>query len=133
MGPLKVLRRADPITDWEVSYASERCCHATDGLRNITGQVNPNGTVTIWAETSTVSGGGDQGADPNKLVGVTDKLDATSSAPSWERFEIVRPAIDGTVYRGVAFTPGTSPNPGHMPLPPAPFESDAILPAPSRS
>ena len=41
---------------------------ATDGLRNITGKVNPNGTVTIWAVTSTVSGGGDQGADPNQLV-----------------------------------------------------------------
>jgi hypothetical protein len=41
---------------------------ATDGLRNLTGQVNPNGTVSIWAVTSTVSGGGDQGADPNQLV-----------------------------------------------------------------
>jgi hypothetical protein len=29
---------------------------ATDGLRNLTGRVNPNGTVTIWAITSTVSG-----------------------------------------------------------------------------
>ncbi|MGA8017049.1 MAG: hypothetical protein WCB85_14140 [Candidatus Dormiibacterota bacterium] len=104
---------------------------ATDGLRNITGQLNPNGTVTIWAETSTVSGGGDQGADPNKLVGVTDRLDATT-LPTWERFETVRPAVNATVYRGVAFSPGTSPGPGHMPLPPAPFESDAMVPAPGR-
>ena len=37
---------------------------ATDGLRNITGRVNHDGTVTIWAITSTVSGNGDQGADP---------------------------------------------------------------------
>jgi hypothetical protein len=37
---------------------------ATDGLRNLTGQVNGNGTVTIRAATSTVSGSGDQGADP---------------------------------------------------------------------
>ena len=51
---------------------------ATDGLRNITGQVNRDGTVTIWAVTSTVSGGGDQGADPNQLVSVTDKLGATT-------------------------------------------------------
>src|ERR1035437_8382872 len=51
---------------------------ATDGLRNITGRVNPGGTVTIWAVTSTVSGGGDQGADPNKLVAVTDKLAAVT-------------------------------------------------------
>jgi len=47
---------------------------ATDGLRNITGRVSPDGTVTIWAVTSTVSGGGDQGADPNQLVAVTDQL-----------------------------------------------------------
>ncbi len=50
---------------------------ATDGLRNITGRVNPNGTVTIWGITSTVSGSGDQGADPNKLVAITDPLGAS--------------------------------------------------------
>ena len=33
--------------------------------------------MTIWAITSTVSGGGDQGADPNKLVEITDRLGAT--------------------------------------------------------
>jgi hypothetical protein len=47
---------------------------ATDGLRNLTGQVNGDGTVTIWAVTSTVSGNGDQGADPNQLVAITDTL-----------------------------------------------------------
>jgi hypothetical protein len=31
---------------------------ATDGLRNITGRVNPNGTATIGAVTSMVSGNG---------------------------------------------------------------------------
>jgi hypothetical protein len=51
---------------------------ATDGLRNVTGRVNRDGTVTIWAITSTVSG--DQGADPNKLVEITDPLSATSPA-----------------------------------------------------
>jgi hypothetical protein len=79
---------------------------ATDGLRNITGRVNPNGTVTIWAITSTVSGGGDQGADPNKLVAITDPLPATSPA-SWEHFVTVRAAGFGQVLRGVSFTPGT--------------------------
>ena len=39
---------------------------ATDGLRNITGRVNPNGTATIWAITSTVSGGGAFLATPSK-------------------------------------------------------------------
>jgi hypothetical protein len=79
---------------------------ATDGLRNITGRVNPNGTVTIWAVTSTVSGGGDQGADPNKMVSITDNLGATS-LPAAESFVTVVPAAYDQVVRGVSFTPGT--------------------------
>ena len=79
---------------------------ATDGLRNITGRVNRDGTVTIWAVTSTVSGGGDQGADPNQLVAVTDQLGATA-LPSQESFRSVVPALDDQVVRGVSFTPGT--------------------------
>jgi len=80
---------------------------ATDGLRNITGRVNPNGTVTIWAVTSTVSGSGDQGADPNKLVAITDRLPATA-LPAGERFVTVRSAGYGEVLRGVSLTPGTN-------------------------
>jgi hypothetical protein len=83
---------------------------ATDGLRNLTGQVNSNGTVTIWAATSTVSGNGDQGADPNQLVSITDNLSATS-APSGESFTTVMPATYGQVIRGVSFTPGTNATP----------------------
>jgi hypothetical protein len=79
---------------------------ATDGLRNITGQVNPDGTVTIWAITSTVSGSGDQGADPNKLVMITDKIAATT-LPAGESFKTVRTAAFGEALRGVSFTPGT--------------------------
>jgi len=79
---------------------------AADGLRNITGRVNPNGTVTIWGITSTVSGGGDQGADPNKLVAITDQVSATS-APSGESFQTVQSAGSGQVLRGVSVTPGT--------------------------
>jgi hypothetical protein len=79
---------------------------ATDGLRNLTGQVNRNGTVTIWAITSTVSGSDDQGADPNKLVEITDPLNATAPASS-ESFRTVRAAGFGEVLRGVSFAPGT--------------------------
>jgi len=81
---------------------------ATDGLRNITGRVNRDGTVTIWAVTSTVSGNGDQGADPNKLVAVTDNP-ATVTPPA-ESFTTVRAAGFGEVLRGVSFTPGTEIN-----------------------
>jgi hypothetical protein len=77
---------------------------ATDGLRNLTGRVNPDGTVTIWAITSTVSGGGDQGADPNKLVEITDSLSATAPA-SGESFRTLKTASFGEVLRGVSFSP----------------------------
>jgi hypothetical protein len=80
---------------------------ATDGLRNLTGRVNNDGTITLWAITSTVSGDGDQGADPNKLVAITDNLAATS-LPSNESFETIRTASFGEVLRGVSFTPGTT-------------------------
>jgi hypothetical protein len=80
---------------------------ATDGLRNITGRVNGDGTATIWAVTSTVSGNGDQGADPNKLVAITDNLAATT-LPSAESFATVRAAGSGDVLRGISFTPGTN-------------------------
>jgi hypothetical protein len=79
---------------------------ATDGLRNLTGRVNRDGTVTIWAITSTVSGNGDQGADPNKLVMISDKL-AAISLPAGESFTTMRTARFGEVLRGISFTPGT--------------------------
>jgi hypothetical protein len=47
---------------------------ATGGCRNIAGRHNDDGTVTIYAITSTISANGDTGADPNKLVKVTDRV-----------------------------------------------------------
>lgn len=79
---------------------------ATDGLRNIVGRVNSDGTASIWAITSTVSGGGDQGADPNKLVMIKDKLAATA-LPASETFTTVRSARFAEALRGVSFTPET--------------------------
>jgi hypothetical protein len=78
---------------------------ATDGLRNITGHVNLDGTATVWAITSTVSGSGDQGADPNKLVAINDRLSATS-LPASEKFQTVKTARSGEVLRGVSLAPG---------------------------
>jgi len=76
---------------------------ATDGLRNLTGRVNADGTVTLYAITSTVSGNGDLGADPNKLVSITDNVSATT--PGTEAFTTVDAAKYGEVLRGVSFTP----------------------------
>lgn len=81
---------------------------ATDGLRNITGQKNWDGSVTIWGITSTVSGNGDQGADPNRLVVVRDVLRNTdASFAAKEKFFTLRTAGFAEVLRGVSFTPGS--------------------------
>jgi hypothetical protein len=53
-----------------------------------------------------VSGNGDQGADPNKLVAITDSL-ASTTLPSNETFAAIYSAGYGEVLRGVSFTPGT--------------------------
>src|SRR5271165_681315 len=76
----------------------------TDGLRNITGVLNNDGTATIYAVTSTVSGNGDQGADPNNLVVINDLVSATSLPPN-ESFTTFTSAGFGEVLRGVSFTP----------------------------
>jgi hypothetical protein len=92
---------------------------ATGGCRNITGHVNPDGTVDIYAITSTISANGDTGADPNMVVKVTDILDSqTVPAPSANpfpffpffggtvgRFVTIEGPRAGVVYRGVAFAP----------------------------
>ena len=77
---------------------------ATDGLRAFTGRHNPDGSVTLYAMTSTISGSGDIGADPNKLVTVTDQPVATSPAVD-EAFRDLRNAQAGEVLRGVSLTP----------------------------
>jgi hypothetical protein len=86
---------------------------ATDGLRNITGTVNADGTVTIYGVTSTISNAGDQGADPNKLVSITDLLSDTtapdSSDPGIDTFNTLETAQFGQVLRGVAFDPVPEP------------------------
>ncbi len=90
---------------------------AVDGLRNLTGYVNGDGTVSLYAATSTVSGGGDQGADPNALVSITDNLAATS-LPTSESFTTLMAPTYGQVVRGVAFVPTTQPDDA---LPEAPW------------
>lgn len=80
---------------------------ATDGLRNIAGKINGDGTVTIYAITSTVSANGDQGADPNLLVSVTDTI-ANTAPSTGEKFTQVMAAPAGQVLRGVCLAPTAS-------------------------
>ena len=76
----------------------------TDGLRNIIGVVNGDGTATIYAVTSTVSGSGDQGADPNIVVVINDLISATT-LPANESFTMFTSAGFGEVLRGISLTP----------------------------
>ncbi len=80
---------------------------ATGGCRNITGIVNHDGTATIYAITSTISLNGDNGADPNKLVKVTDLISATQPATNsyLDTFVTIRSARAGEAFRGVAQAP----------------------------
>jgi hypothetical protein len=77
----------------------------TEGLRNMTAQVNADGTITllaVTAQTDTNVNTGD--ADPNALVKITDNIAATT-LPAGESFSVVATAQAGTVFRGVAFAP----------------------------
>jgi hypothetical protein len=81
----------------------------TIGLRNLAGRINGDGTVTLWAVTSTNSTAGDTGSDPNRVVEITDVIAATAPGGR-EMFTNVAGPTYGTVYRGVAFV--TSPGNG---------------------
>jgi hypothetical protein len=81
---------------------------ATGGCRNIAGKDNGDGTVVIYAITSTISPNGDTGADPNKLVKVTDRVGDTTLPKGEEglgHFTTVRDAFAREVLRGVALAP----------------------------
>ena len=72
------------------------------GLRNLTARIDGNGDITFWATTATSSGSGDNGADPNQIVEITDAL-AAVSLPSNESFSVFDPAQAGLRYGGVAY------------------------------
>ena len=79
---------------------------STDGLRNIIGQTNADGTVTLYAVTSTVSGSSDTGCDPNYVVAITDNPAFTTAAQAAsEQFTAVAQPTWGVAYRGVALLP----------------------------
>jgi hypothetical protein len=88
----------------------------TLGLRNLAGRVNKNGTVTLWAATSTTdtnAANTDVGADPNEVVEITDQVSATS-LPAGESFRVLARPVYGTVYRGVAYVPDEDHDRGHF-------------------
>jgi hypothetical protein len=90
----------------------------TDGLRNLTGQVNSNGTVTLYAVTNTLTDSGagtnwDQGANPDQVVELSDVL-ADTTAPTGESFTALETSAEGSVFRGVALAPVPLPLSGFL-------------------
>jgi hypothetical protein len=88
-----------------VGYDGQYPDVTTIGLRNLTGRINKDGTVTLWAATSTSSASGDNGADPNRIVEITDEVSATAVTDkvAGESFRMIAGPTYGTVYRGVAY------------------------------
>ena len=66
--------------------------------------------MTLWATTATCSTSGDNGADPNKVVGITDQVSATTLARSPRDFPPVAGPTYGTVYRGLAYVGAGDPD-----------------------
>ena len=87
-----------------------------DGLRNITGTQNADGSYTIYGTTSTVSNETthDLGADPNQIVAIT--IGATSTAANTS-FTILQDAVAGQRFGGLAIAPAAVP--AAVPLPPS--------------
>jgi hypothetical protein len=81
---------------------------ATDGLRNISGQANADGTFTIFGTTSTVSNEltHDLGADPNELVSITIGAGSNNLNTS---FSVLETAGYGERFGGVALAPVPEP------------------------
>ena len=79
-----------------------------DGLRNITGQANADGSFTIYGTTSTVSNEltHDLGADPNEIVSITVGANSTAANTA---FNVLQIATAGQRFGGVAIAPVPEP------------------------
>lgn len=80
----------------------------TDGLRNIAGRTNADGSFTVFGTTSTVSNEmtHDLGGDPNQLVSITINAASTSTNTS---FTVLETAAAGERLGGVAVAPVPEP------------------------
>ena len=102
------------VADANGTYGTAGASYTTtpDGLRNITGQVNADGSLTIYAITSTVGNSlgttFDEGSDSNQLVKITVNVNGSTVTPTGSGFSVMQTAPFGQVLRGVALIPTTS-------------------------
>jgi hypothetical protein len=104
---MNVLKPVSGYTYTDASGKTETVYSAITGLRNMTGVVNADGTVTIYAitgNTSIISGGE---PDPTSLVSITDPLAgmSLSTNSSYDTFSTLATSPVGDVFRGVALAP----------------------------
>lgn len=69
---------------------------------NIAGKHNEDGTVTIFAITSTISANGDTGADPNKLVRVTDRVSDSTNKLAFTTDALSNAIAENVPHAGTA-------------------------------
>jgi hypothetical protein len=99
------------VTDTSGTYGTAGAMYTTtpDGLRQISGQVNSDGSYTIYAVTSTIGNSlgasFDAGADSNQLV--TINLTVSGSTVTTNGFALLQSAPYGQVLRGVAMVPNS--------------------------
>jgi hypothetical protein len=94
------------VADTSKLYDSGSYTTTPDGLRNITGQDNGNGSYTIYATTSTIGNSManmDAGADSNQLVKIN--VTVSGSTVTSTGFTLLQTAPYGQVLRGVAMVP----------------------------
>ncbi|MEX3843808.1 hypothetical protein [Paraburkholderia sp. BR10882] len=100
------------ITDTAGTYGTAGANYTTtpDGLRNVTGQINSDGSYTLYAVTSTIGNSlgttFDAGADSNQLV--TLKLSVSGQTVTTSGFTVMQTAPYGQVLRGVTLVPAKS-------------------------
>lgn len=84
-----------------------------DGVRNISGEVNADGSFTIFRTTSSVSDEltHDLGADPNELVSI--RIGANSTASN-TFFNVLETSVAGQRLGGVAIAPIPDPETGAL-------------------
>ncbi|WP_233836419.1 hypothetical protein [Paraburkholderia sp. ZP32-5] len=102
------LGQAYTVTDTKGTYGTAGAHYTTtaDGLRNLTGLTNSDGSFTIYAVTSTANNSlgttFDAGADSNQLVKIT--LSVSGTTVTTTGFTVMQTAPYGQALRGVTMT-----------------------------
>ena len=101
------------------TYTLNGTTFETTGLRNLTGTVNGDGTVSLYAVTATggakgVFGYNDQGADANEVVAINDLLASTTLPTTPEPYTTIEAPTFENVYRGISEAPSPVPEPASL-------------------